>query len=122
MSEMVERVAIAQTAERDLWVHPRDARFLTRGILVGRRKPDGAAGEYTNQYTFKTLEEAEEGFELLRASAVARAAIAAMREPTEAMCAAGYLTVRPIMEEMAEPNPYDHGIAWQAMIDEALKE
>ena len=45
----------------------------------------------------------------------ARAAIAVMREPTEAMTAAG-------MEHTADPCWQENvGKAWQAMIDEALK-
>lgn len=37
-------------------------------------------------------------------------------EATEEMQDAGYSAVRPIMEEMCEPSPYDHGIAWKAML------
>ena len=47
-------------------------------------------------------------------SAIGRAAIAAMREPTEAMVSAGYG-----VDYSPDPLPCDK--VWQGMIDEALK-
>ena len=47
---------------------------------------------------------------------IARAAIAAMREPTEAMRDAGYMSAI----QYCDADANDAGLIWQAMIDEAL--
>ena len=57
------------------------------------------------------------GFERERAIAGARAAIEAMREPTEEMAIAGAIGIGGHM-----PSPLDAADAWRAMIDAALQE
>lgn len=77
--EMVERVREAWEAEYPLWIC-RDARWLKLGCQVCREVPNGAAGEFTETHSFKTMEEADEMFEYIRGNACARSAIQAMRE------------------------------------------
>lgn len=67
------------------------------------------------------------GFQLMSqqgGNSVARAAIKAMREPTEAMTKAGNIEiVTPGDEEdhLTDLDDEEAGQCWQAMIDEALK-
>lgn len=53
--------------------------------------------------------------------ALARAAIEAMREPTEAIWDAGSITSEKIEEEGLHGHEDEITMIWQAMIDEALK-
>lgn len=116
MSEMIERVASAYEDEGRLW-HVWWSSLDRRAEV--RRAKDLLAldGPYTIHAILKNRDEADWRCDRLRIAAAARAAIEAMREPTEAMCDAGSLAwpsgARYAGGEEAE--------VWQAMIDEALK-
>jgi hypothetical protein len=110
-NEMIEAVAKAWHDEFDRWIQ-RDARFLGLGFQVCRFDDSGNAGEFSEEHSYDTAELAESEFQRKRDNRSARAAIAAMRKPTEAMLRAGDL---PAHEE----NTLE---VWQEMIDAILSE
>lgn len=97
MNKMIERVARG--------LHDSEAAVLDNGLAPFERQPEG----YRNRMCRR-----------------ARAAIEAMREPTEAMISAGEATRTDCLDWSPEPGEgldgFDPRPAWQAMVDAALKD
>jgi hypothetical protein len=126
MNEMIERVKAA--------IENPPVRFFSRRRIDKRCyqvikdiDPDGPISDKTQEVVYEgTYSECEIMAIDLQETAVARAAIMAMREPTDAMVDAVWRA--PDVQVYDPPNPgqemdaFDFKAAWRAMIDEMLRE
>lgn len=116
MSEMIERVRIAVMDFNSRVYTWRRKIDKTGYEVVHDTDPNGPISDETISVVFEGTEaDCIEKVNYLRGVAVARAAIAAMREPTEAMLSAA---------DFAGPDRYEPDgttdAVWRAMIDAAL--
>ena len=112
MSEMVERVASAYEAERKLWTQ--NFSTVGDGIQVEIWRDGRAVG---SSWSFQAFEASGwRVWQSLRDNASARAAIAAMREPTPEMTAKGFEAIFGSGCDKLAADCYRH------MIDAALSE
>jgi len=113
MSEMIERVATAWKDEFKRWVgRTNKMRDDDKCYEVCRFDDSGFTGSFSEIHAFAGYRKSCTFHEAIRVERAARAAIEAMREPTQAMLDA--------TGEVGVPDRV-YREYWQAMIDEALK-
>jgi hypothetical protein len=122
MSEMVERVALAYETERKLWTQKFTA--IANGIQVEMCRDGRAIGSPWSLHVFEVS--GWRAWQSLRDEASARAAIAAMREPTEEMARAmaeACMTREEARNKhlMAMVDYKTIAASWRGGIDAALK-
>ncbi len=115
-ASMIERVASAWTEEWERWV----CRTNTDGCEACRFDDSGFAGEFSVIHNVGFGKDYASKFEALRRNACARAAIDALREPTEGMLKAARTEETSDLDGRHWPGESER--VWPAMIDAILKE